>query len=458
LNAEPKITLNTDQAKDRESPLPPSKSSLRRRFVSGVSWSVTGTLLDQSSLLLVNIVLANKLAPQLFGEFSLSLNTALTLSAIAQVATSATASRYVAQHRTVNPSRAGRILGFCTLFTFLTGIAASLFLFFLSDWLSTVTLRAPQLSSGLKIMAMYLFVSAMSGYQTGALAGMEGFRSIARLEFIHAIVRIAFAYLGVSLYGLTGALWAVSLSLLVKWFLYHRAIRHEAEKNSIQITYVMQREERNVLLRFSLPAAIAGSTTMPAYWLANSFLAQQPSGLSQFGFFAVALNLNAIVRFVPAIVSSVGGVLVNSYFGQNDKNLLTKTYWTSVYASVAAVGLASLGMFLFSDFILSFFGEAFGSAQQIVNILIGAAFIETVMVSLYQLVYSLGKMWWSYFAIAIPRSLVIVVAALLLIPNGQAVGLAWAYLLGSSTALCATLYFVRKHRSQLNQSIPVQTR
>jgi len=37
------------------------------------------------------------------------------------------------------------------------------------------TLSAPQLSGGLKIMAVYLLFSAMSGYQTGALAGLEGY-------------------------------------------------------------------------------------------------------------------------------------------------------------------------------------------------------------------------------------------------------------------------------------------
>lgn len=428
-----------------------TQGNLRRRFVSGVSWNVLGTVLAQGSVFATNLLIANQLGLQSFGEFSLLQNTALTLSAIAQVGTGATVSRYVAQYRATDPARAGRILGFCTLFTLLTGLTVSFLLFVLSGQLSTGTLNAPQLSGGLKIMAAYLLFSVMAGYQTGALTGLEAYPRIAKLGAMHAIIHIAVAFIGVWFYGLPGALWSLVISLIVRWLLHHQAIRWEARKFGIRITYVIEKDERDVLLRFSVPAALGGSTSMLAFWLVNMMLAKQPMGFLQLGLFAAALNLQTIVKFVPSIMASVGGVLLNSHFDADDRTLFRRSYWMNVGATTVAVGFAGLAVILLSNFLLSFFGEGFAAAKPIVKILVAAAFIEAVMVSLYQLVYALERMWWSYFGITVPRCLVILTFASLLIPQIGAAGLAWAHLLGSLTCLCSMIYFVRSNRGHLGR-------
>ncbi len=425
------------------------RGSLQQRFVRGVSWNVLSTTLGQGSAFAASLIIASRLGPQLFGELSQLQHTALTLSALAQVATGATATRYVARYRISDPARVGRILGFCALFTLMTGLTAALLLLLLSDWLSAKTLNAPQLSGGLKVMAAYVLVSAMSGYQTGALAGLEGYRRMARVGTLHAIVHIALAFIGVWIYGLPGALWALVASLILKWWLYHRAIRMEAKRFAISISYVLQNDERSVLLHFSLPAALPGLTSMPALWLANTFLLQQPGGFSQLGLFAAALNLKTLVTLVPSIVSSVGGVLVQSHSGETDGTRFRTTYWANVFASAVAVGLAGVTVYLLTDLLLPLFGAGFTPARPVVEILILAAIVETLMVSLYQLVYSLERMWWSLLVVTLPRDLVIVTSAFLLIPHMQVAGLAWAHVLGWSTAFLAVLWFVRAHRERL---------
>ena len=80
--------------------------SLRQRFLRGVSWNLVGTSLAQGSVFAANVMIANRLGPQVFGEFSLLQNTALTLGAIAQVATGITATRYIAEYRASDPEPA----------------------------------------------------------------------------------------------------------------------------------------------------------------------------------------------------------------------------------------------------------------------------------------------------------------------------------------------------------------
>lgn len=412
-----------------------AQESLMRRLISGVSWNIVGTILAQGSVFATSILVANKLGSQSFGEFSLLQNTALTLSAVTQVATGATATRYVAQYRATDPARAGRILGFCTLLTLITGMIGLILLLVLSDWLSTATLKAPQLADGLKIMSVYLLFSAMSGYQTGALAGLEGYRHIARLGVLHAVVHVTVVAGGVWFYGLPGALWALVASLVARWLLYNRVIQRETARFGIRIAYVMEKDERLVLLRFSLPAALAGLTAMPALWLANTFLVQQYDGYRQLGLYSAAFSLKTAVMLLPNVVNSVGGSIINTCLGPKDLSRYRKAYWSNVLATSLSALLGAIFVLVFSNFLLSIFGHEFLGAHAALVILILCTIPEALALALYQIIQTREKMWWSLLAVSIPRDGLIVIAAYLLVKENGASGVAMAYCLGCIFAL-----------------------
>jgi O-antigen/teichoic acid export membrane protein len=418
--------------------------SLRQRFIRGVSWNLVGTFLAQGSVFAANIVVANRLGPESFGEFSLLQNTALTLSAIAQMATGVTATRYIAEYRASDPDRAGRIIGFCALFTLATGLIAGLLLFALAGWLSTTILNAPHLSDGLKIMAVYLVFSAMSGCQMGALAGLEGYRRIARLGALHGMIHIALCAACVWFYGLSGALWGLVASLVVRWWLYHVAIRQEAAILGIKPAYVMHRHERGVLFRFSVPAALAGFTTMPALWLANTFLAQQPDGYTQLGLYSAAINLKAAVMFLPLTVNTVSTSLINNQLGIGQKARYRRVFLANTFVTAGSALFGTLVAVTFGGYFLKLFGAEFEKASDILLVLMLAVVPESLMISLYQIVQSREKMWWSFFAVALPRDVLVCGLAFVLVPSMAAAGLAWSYLLASVVALCPVIYFVWK--------------
>ena len=423
--------------KEKHAVLAHSKDSLLQRFVRGVSWNIVGTVFAQGSVFAANILIANQLGPHSFGEFSLLQNTALTLSAIAQVAAGATATRYVAQYRTSDPARAGRILGFCALLTLMTGLIGCVLLFSLSGWLSVETLKAPQLADGLKVMAVYLMVSAMSGYQTGALAGLEGYRRIAWLGAMHAIVHIVVVAAGVWFYGLPGALWALVVSLVARWWIFHQGIKEETKQFGIRITYGMEKDERSVLLRFALPSALGGLTAMPALWLANTFLVQHPDGFRQLGLYSAAFSLKAAVMLLPIAVNGVGGAIMNSYMAPKDHSLYRHAYWSNVVATTCVAFLAALFVIIFGEFLLNFFGREFLSAHAALIILMVCTVPEALAISLYQVIQTREKMWWSLIAVSIPRDCLIVIAAYFLVGERGATGLSVAYLLGWLVALTA---------------------
>jgi len=106
----------------------PPIPGLRSRFVGGIRWNLLAAIAAQGGAYLVNILLARLLKREAFGEYAIIQNTLLTASMIAQVGTGLTATKYVAEFRSSDKVRVGRILGLCFVVSAVTSIAIALLL------------------------------------------------------------------------------------------------------------------------------------------------------------------------------------------------------------------------------------------------------------------------------------------------------------------------------------------
>lgn len=102
----------------------PEGRPLRSRLGRAVIWSVIESAFNQGSTLLVNLVVANLLGRRVFGEYAIVQATLLTIGTIAQLSTGYTAAKYVAEYRSRDPPRAGRILRFCRRISAVLVVAA----------------------------------------------------------------------------------------------------------------------------------------------------------------------------------------------------------------------------------------------------------------------------------------------------------------------------------------------
>jgi len=196
----------------------------------------------------------------------------------------------------------------------------------------------------------------------------------------------------------------------------------------------MRKDERSMLLRFSIPAALAGLTSMPALWLANTFLVQQPDGFKQLGFYSAAFSLKAAAMLLPIAVNSVGGSIINNQIGFKDQSRYRKAYWLNAVATTVSALLGALFIVALGDFLLGLFGPEFRGAHAPLVILMWATVPEALAIGLYQIIQTREKMWWSLIAISVPRDGLIIIAAYLLVSGRGASGIAAAYLLGWTLA------------------------
>jgi len=160
---------------------------MQERQIRGVSLSTLAALLNQGSTFAANLMLANLLGKKGFGEFALVLSTLLSAAVLAQAGTGYTASKYLAEFRLQDRSRAGRIIGALGSLSLFVNSLSCLNLYLVAKPLANFWLKAPQLADELQTGAVTISVLAMTGFINGALAGLEAYPRMARAAIINGI-------------------------------------------------------------------------------------------------------------------------------------------------------------------------------------------------------------------------------------------------------------------------------
>ena len=420
------------------------------RFGRGVFWNLIGTLFAQGSVFLTAIILARLLGKEVFGELGMIQSTLLTLTSIAQVSTGLTATKYVAEFRDADKARAGRVLGLCSVLTLATGVVATVLLLISAPWVAEHMLAAPHLAVSLAISAAFVLFSVMNGYQIGALAGLESYKSISVYGALLGAAHLVVCGLGGMLWGLHGALGGMAVSALLRWGVYGLVLHREINKQGITIQRKEGLKERDVLHRFALPAALSGLTAMPAIWLGNALLVQQPNGYAEMGLFSAVNNIRTLMLMMPALLNSVGVAVLTNKFGNRDGDGYLGLYYANVKMTGALALVGTTLMMMLAGVIPGWYGmESSDSSEMLILILSLAIIPEVLAVSLYQLIQTSGRMWASFFLVALPRDLSMIALATILIPKWGGAGWALAYTLSWGIALAVIAALVSRFKSQL---------
>lgn len=425
-----------------------SLASPQARFQTGIAYNTLGALFNQGSTFAVNILVANFLGKQIFGRYAMVQSTLSSICIVAQLAAAYTATKYLAEYRSTDPARAGRILG--TLFLFsvcLAGIAA-IALFSFGPWLSRSALRAPEIGPALAIGAWVVFFTTLYGFLMGALSGLESYRTLAIALVWSGLVYMATCAAGARWGGLRGAIAGQAVSALVQFVLLWLAVNKECARQKIKIYFGRTTQEWPIVFKFMLPAALMGFTMVPALWLANAFLVRQHDGYSQMALYSASFSFLTATLFLPNMANYVGMSLINHHKGVGNHLGYRRTFWMNLGLSATIAILGAGGLALFGRDLLRIFGKDFREGYPVLLILLLAIVAQGIGMAAYQVIQSQTKMWLSFFAIAIPRDVLIVGLAYLLIPTHGAKGLAAAYTIAWTVAalvIGAIVYHIGLH-------------
>jgi O-antigen/teichoic acid export membrane protein len=413
---------------------------LRDRLIKGTTLNLIAVMFNQGTTLIVNIIVARILLKQAFGEYAMILATLLTAVTLSQLATGTTASKYIAEYRSSVPERAGRIMGLCALICVVMSATWAILLIVLAPWLAGVVLKAPHLAIALRIGSGFLLFSAINGYQTGALSGLEAYGALAKAGVISGIVAVAAISLGAFFGGLNGAFIGLSISAFVRCAIHNRWLRLESQAQGIKPRLRGSlSQERAMVLKFALPAAITQYYSPPMIWLANSFLIRQPGGYGEMALYSAANNFRILVLFLPSIMHSVGLSVLNYEKATGDANRYHRVFKSNVLYIFLVSLVSVIVMGIYGRIILRLFGKDFAVGNLILWILLVSGLFEALTIAIYQYIIIKEKIWLQFIGMVVPREALLVVAAYYLVQFYGGAGLAMAYL--GSAILGLILHF-----------------
>ena len=273
-------------------------SPIGLRLARGVFWSMAGAVISRGLMLCATVLVARMLGKTVYGELGMIQSTVGMFGVFAGFGLGLTATKHVAEFRQSDPARAGRIIGLSGLFAMGTGGVMALALFIFAPWLAEHTINAPHLANVLRIGAIILFINALNGAQTGALAGFEAFKTIAHVNLFVGLISFPLLVCGAYFGGLRGAVWALAINLCFNWLFNHLALRKESRRYKVPFSFRDCIREWPVLWKFSLPAAINSGLVGPVSWACFALLVRQPKGYSEIGIFTAALVFQGLLMFV----------------------------------------------------------------------------------------------------------------------------------------------------------------
>jgi O-antigen/teichoic acid export membrane protein len=372
-------------------------SAIGSRLARGAFWSLVGGVASRGLMLLASILIARILGRDVYGEYGMIRSTSQMFLVFAGFGLGLTATRHVAQYRRIDPQRAGRIISLSGVFAFIIGFIIALFLVVIAPWVAQQTINAPHLADELRIGAVILFLSALNGAQTGALAGFEAFKTIAIVNLKVGILSFPILVAGAYFDGLRGALWALVINMAINWIFNHLALRNESKKNNILFKTKDCIHEWPILWRYSFPAALSGILATPALWICNAMLVNQPGGYAQMGLFDAANQWRIATLFIPATLSGIALPMLSDFDSKQDNMSFLKVLKYNAILIAGTSLLIALPILLFSKPIMRLYGKGFEDGYWTLCLLS----LSTILVSLNsiigQAIASRGKMWVGFW-------------------------------------------------------------
>jgi O-antigen/teichoic acid export membrane protein len=405
-------------------------SPLLYRLAKGAFWSLLGTVATRVFSMVTTIFIARILGKENYGAYGMVQSTLGMFGLFAGFAMGSTMTKYVAELRVKNPEKAGGILSLTKMLSILTSGMISCILILMASWIARVTLKRPDLAPIIITGSVLLFVSTLNNVQTGALAGFEAFKAIARINFVQGVITPIISIPLVYFYGVQGAIISLIIVSAVGYGLCNFALKRECILHGISVPRFDTGSFREwpILWKFSFPALMAGLLVIPVTWITNTILVNRNNGYAEFGLFNAANQWRQFIIFIPQILASVMLPIFSETYGREDKKDFLDAFAINLRLTWTVALPITITVIAFRHFLSGLYGSQYSGTAQIITLLMATAFLNIVNNVIGSALTGAGRMWTGA-AFNLAWAIVLVIATVLLVPVYGGYGLAAAYLL-----------------------------
>lgn len=415
-------------------------------FAAGVYWSLIGAVLSRGLTLLATVLAARTLGAEGFGELGMIQNTQGLFGVLAGAGLGLAATKFVAEHRSVDPIQAHRCIVLTILMSLIAGLLGAIVMCFYASELA-VFMQAPHLFGELQVATGLILFGAVNGVQSGALAGLGDFRAVARLSILRGVCLFFALVIGVRSGGVMGGVIGLVVTEVVAVAATQWVLSRAFPKRWMDI-FVGPAVWGDIaaMLRFSGLAVSASLATTLAFWYVSVLMVNEQNGYAALGVFNAADRWRQLLLFLPATFSQLVLSMLSNMHGKKEANEFRKLFRVSLWVNIGVVAIPTGLLVLIAPQAMSMFGAEYREGANTLIILSGSTIAVVLNNILGQVLISKGAMLWR-FAMDILLSCVLVLVAWLLVPIWQEQGLAFAYLIAygvTAIALIApAVYFSR---------------
>jgi O-antigen/teichoic acid export membrane protein len=367
--------------------------SLRHRLIHGTKWAMVGSGIVQGLGLLSAIIIARFLGKEGFGQYGIVQSTIGMFGVFAGLAMGYTATKHVAEFRTIDPPRAGRFMGLTMLLGMISSGIVALIVLVFGKFVATHILNDASLLTALRWSVPLLIFNTLFDIQMAGLAGLEVFKLTAYVNVITGILTLPCATLGVWAYGVAGAIGGFVVARLIACVVLQVVLQQSCRQHGFSISYRGMRDDWIATWNFSFPSLLSNIIANPVNWICNVLLVNQPSGFAQMGIYQAAVQWQSAISFVPMRLMSVSLPIMSGLFGQRDYTRYYKVIKATQLAIAAiAVGVA-IPIILLGKYIMSAYGKGFSEGYLILVLLLVAGIFVLMENSLSQVLLARGKAW-----------------------------------------------------------------
>ncbi|CAG9177248.1 hypothetical protein LMG23992_03452 [Cupriavidus laharis] len=331
-------------------------------------WKLMSHILARGSLILASIVLARKLDPVAFAEFSYFQLTAVTISAYAALGLGVTASKFFAEvsfddDRDSYPA-----------ITLMWAISISVsVIFFVGVMIAPVSWFPGNLTIPRWLLALAVLAFALEIVPTGALMGLECYRPVAGLSVIAAGIMLIGAWgaasEGSSKLAMITITFASALQVVGKSWIIIRLMRWKRLARWHSVNW----RRLNEICNFAGPMLFVSLLSGSGTWVLGKIILDGPGGPLAFAHYAIGLQWFSLGLFLPTILSQVilPRLVRASREGASTRQLTHHSAWAAAIMALAV----SAGAFLFCALIPDIYGGNYENERWFIAAYLAAAII-----------------------------------------------------------------------------------
>lgn len=418
--------------------------TLKERLLSAGAWALVGRVVAVVAGIAVNALVARLLAPEALGAYFLTVSIVSTFSVIAQFGLAQTSVRLIAAATgTGLDGRAAKTVRLVLRYGTLGAITvAGILILGLGGWLATQVFDSMLLAGVIGLMAIWVVIATLQGLLAEAFRGFHDIRLATAFEGTLTSVLSALLFAGLwAIQGHGDLRQIVVLSItagltntMLAALLMHNKLKSIRNDGELRTKEILQTAWPLLITNLTIFVLLQADL-----WIMGIFRAHEEVAM-----YGAALRLVKIVILPLAIVNAVVAPHIAALYAQGKTRELQRMLRASATLASIPAFLALLTFIFFSGPMLALvYGDYYRDAATIL-VLLSLGQMVNMWTGSCVMILTMTRHEIAMMVIAIVAGVVTVSAAILLVTQYGAIGVAVATAFGTTLRNLLTLFYAKR--------------